>query len=411
MRWPTVQFGDVLVSNKRPYTLGPTEDADLVGMRLYGLGPFHRENKPASKILKKTHFVIRTGDIIYNKLFAWKGTFGVVPSALDGMFVSDKFPTYELDETRVYKPFLEWYFRRPLLWHEAQVRSKGSAALSKLTLNPPQFLELPLPLPPIDKQHLVVERIKELVSTVDHALSFRTSESRLLLGRRIGVGQEGRHLLNSALVSFEQFLGPSDGFLGDIMTESPRAGPSFPVADTGRGIPVVMPSATTGFGYNSLCVSYGVYASEVPEKDLLRQGDILFPRGNKPDNVGNCGVYNGDPTPVTYANLFMRIRVDQSQHDPHFLNYWLMTPSVRDHVKKHTKGTSPSVQKINSTGVRGIPVHKSIPLKEQRRWIRRFSDIDKKCQRLGTAIIKSDALTRALIPSIVDRAYNNGQLL
>src|SRR5882724_5486654 len=132
--WPQVKFGDFLRPNSRPYTLGPEEDANLVGMRLYGQGPFHREFKPAMQIAKKTHFVIKTGDVIYNKLFAWKGTFGIVSSALDGMFVSDKFPTYELDQTKVDEGFVRWYFRCPPVWEQAQAMSTGSAALSKLTL-------------------------------------------------------------------------------------------------------------------------------------------------------------------------------------------------------------------------------------------------------------------------------------
>jgi hypothetical protein len=58
------RLGDFLKPNFRPYTLADDEDANLVGMRLYGGGPFHRELKPALKIAKKSHFVIRQGDII-----------------------------------------------------------------------------------------------------------------------------------------------------------------------------------------------------------------------------------------------------------------------------------------------------------------------------------------------------------
>src|SRR4030042_2296311 len=119
-KWPRARFSEFLVPNRRPYQLGVDQDANLVGMRLYGLGPFHRECKVATKIAKKSHFVIKAGDIIYNKLFAWKGTFGVVPAQLDGMFVSDKFPTYELDEKRIDQGFLKWYFRYPPLWEQAR---------------------------------------------------------------------------------------------------------------------------------------------------------------------------------------------------------------------------------------------------------------------------------------------------
>lgn len=171
--WPRVNFGQIMRPNKRPHTLGDTEDANLVGMRLYGGGPFHRELKPAMQIAKKSHFVIKAGDVIYNKLFAWKGTFGIVPRELDGMFVSDKFPTYELDRSKVDENWLRWYFRCPPLWEEAQTMSIGSAALSKLTLNPPKFLLLTIPLPPLPEQRRVVARIEELAAQIHEARSLR----------------------------------------------------------------------------------------------------------------------------------------------------------------------------------------------------------------------------------------------
>src|SRR5208282_4826569 len=145
------------------------------GMRWYGLGPFHRELKTASSIQKKSHFVIHESDVIYNKLFAWKGSFGVVSAELHGMFVSDKFPTYELDTALVNPGFLKWYFRYPPLWEQAREMSTGSAALSKLTLNPPRFLDLTIPLPSIEEQRRLVARIERLNAKIENARALRTS--------------------------------------------------------------------------------------------------------------------------------------------------------------------------------------------------------------------------------------------
>lgn len=201
--WPMVKFGEVLTPNRRPYLLGDDEDANLVGMRLYALGPFHRELKPAGQIRKKSHFVIREGDVIYNKLFAWKGTFGIVPPELDGMFVSDKFPTYALDDTRVDPSYLRWYFRYPEIWEQARRLSTGSAALSKLTLNPPRFLDLTMPIPPIEEQRRVVEKLNRLS---------KSAHSVLACSRHNGGMVE--HLWSATLAS--AFPETADTTLGDF---------------------------------------------------------------------------------------------------------------------------------------------------------------------------------------------------
>jgi type I restriction enzyme S subunit len=85
------------------------------------------------------------------------------------MFVSDKFPTYELDTSRVDRDYLRWYFRCPPLWEQAREMSTGSAALSKLTLNPPRFLDLTIPLPSPDEQRRIVARIDRLAAKIDEA--------------------------------------------------------------------------------------------------------------------------------------------------------------------------------------------------------------------------------------------------
>jgi len=175
--WPIVKFKRFLKPNSRPHELAQDEDANLVGMRWYGEGPFHREYKPAMNIAKKSHFVIRTDDIIYNKLFAWKGSFGVVPSELDGMFVSDKFPTYETDPNQADLNYLRWCFRWPPLWEQSLALSTGSAAISKLTLNPPKFLELSIPLPPLPEQQRIVAHIEELASRIAEATRLRDEVS------------------------------------------------------------------------------------------------------------------------------------------------------------------------------------------------------------------------------------------
>jgi hypothetical protein len=72
-----------------------------------------------------------------------------------------QFPTYELDRSKVDENYLRWFFRHPDVWEQARLMSTGSAALSKLTPNPPKFLDLTIPLPPtIEEQRQIAMRIE-----------------------------------------------------------------------------------------------------------------------------------------------------------------------------------------------------------------------------------------------------------
>lgn len=113
---PTRSLQGISAPNSRPHTLASDQDANLVGMRWYGGGLFHRELKLAHRIQKKSHSVIQAGEVIYNRLFAWKGSFGVVPDELDGMYVSDKFLTYQPDLAKIEPRYLAWFFKHHDIW-------------------------------------------------------------------------------------------------------------------------------------------------------------------------------------------------------------------------------------------------------------------------------------------------------
>ena len=97
-------------------------------------------------INRKQQWIVEAGDVIYNKLFAWKGAFAVAGTDVHGQIASDKFPTYRHDAERLDIGYLRHYFQTPGIARQAEMLSKGAAAISKLTLNPPQFWDLTLSL-------------------------------------------------------------------------------------------------------------------------------------------------------------------------------------------------------------------------------------------------------------------------
>lgn len=392
-RWPEVAFRSFLRPNARPYLLADDEDANLVGMRLYGGGAFHRELKPAMSIAKKSHFVIRAGDVIYNKLFAWKGTFGLVPRKLDGMFVSDKFPTYALDRELVDERYLSWYFRHPPLWEQAQSMSTGSAALSKLTLNPPRFLELTIPLPPLPEQRRVVARIQEVAELVEKAQTLRddvSAASRAALAARL-----------RALASNIQ----TQGLLGDVLSAPPRNGWSARCDGDSQGVPVLSLSAVTGFQYRPEAFKRTSLPTSASAHYWLREGDLLMTRSNTPELVGHASIYGGSPAPCIYPDLVMRLEVDRARADTRFVWYWLQAPQVRQFVVENAKGTSPTMKKISQATVMAIPFPAKLDVASQRAIVSSLDRAERQLDSLARLQSESSAALDALLPAVLDRAF------
>lgn len=170
--WRLTRLGDVLRSVSRPVRLSPDRTYRLVGAHWYAKGLYVKEQKSGGEIQARTLFQIKEGDFVYNRLFAWKGSFAVASKAVDGCFVSNEFPCFvALDG--VDPRFLWFYFSRSSAWSEALGLSSGSTPTSRNRLKEQQFLNMEVRLPPIDEQRRVVARVEKLATRQREARAFR----------------------------------------------------------------------------------------------------------------------------------------------------------------------------------------------------------------------------------------------
>jgi type I restriction enzyme S subunit len=394
MKAEHLPFRQFLSPNQRPYLLAADEDANLVGMRWYGEGPFHREYKLAINIQKKSHFVIRSGDVIYNKLFAWKGAFGIVPQELDGMFVSDKFPTYSLNVEKVDPGYLQWYFRTPGVWEQAKAISTGSAAISKLTLNPPQFLDLTAPVPPLSEQRRIVAKIGQLASKIEEARGLRdksVAEADVLFATTC------RELFLSGgwpLATVEEIVGQ----------QNLRNGKSVKVGDHPDGIRCLRLSAMRD-GRLDYDESKIVPLTAVEAKEyLIQAGDVFVMRGNGSKHlVGRAAWARESQSRTIFPDLLIRIPLGGTPWSPDFFVAYWNCPVMRRTIVDAAKTTS-GIWKINQGHIASFHVPLP-PLPEQRCIVAYLDDLQAKVDQLKTLQAQTATELDALLPSILDRAF------
>jgi len=157
--WPRILISEVARPIHRKVTVNPNKSYRLLGMKSRIGGPFLRERKIGAEISASTLNQVRAGDFIYSRLFAWQGSFGVIPDQLDGAFVSGEFPLFEFDAARVDARFLVFWFGLPTSRKIVEADCFGSTPGTRNRYKEEYFLRLAVPLPPLDEQRQIVARL------------------------------------------------------------------------------------------------------------------------------------------------------------------------------------------------------------------------------------------------------------
>jgi type I restriction enzyme S subunit len=171
--WPKVRLGEVLRQVDRSEAIDASRVYRLMGVRWYGRGLFVREEKIGAEIAANRVHSIKRGDFVYNRLFAWKGSFAVAGPESHEAHVSNEFPCFLADRTRLDPHFLLWLFREERAWTKVLGLSTGATPTSRNRLRESAFLALEISLPPLEEQRRVVARIEELAEQIHEARGLR----------------------------------------------------------------------------------------------------------------------------------------------------------------------------------------------------------------------------------------------
>lgn len=99
--WTVVEVGDVVCQVEKREKVEKDKEYKLIGVKWYGEGTFHRETVRGSEISATYLYPVIPNALIYNRLFAWKESFAIVPPDHENHFVSGEFPQFVAKENRV----------------------------------------------------------------------------------------------------------------------------------------------------------------------------------------------------------------------------------------------------------------------------------------------------------------------
>ncbi len=185
--------GELVHQARREESVDTSTEYRLLGVRWYGEGLFIREQKMGDEVAAAKLYRVKQGDFVYNRLFAWKGSFAVVEPGLDGCHVSGEFPTFEVDHANLDVRYLLALFTDPAIWGLVEDRSTGGTPTSRNRLKEAAFLNLEIPVPPLPEQ----VRLAGIVDMVRTTGLLRQHRGQYIDGLRASV-------LNQALADLTQ---------------------------------------------------------------------------------------------------------------------------------------------------------------------------------------------------------------
>lgn len=155
------QLRQLLKKKQRKITLDPDKIYEVLGVKWYGLGLFVKDSKKGG-LIKATHmYEVNENDFIYNRLFAWKGSFALATKEFSGCVVSNEFPTFEINKEVVLPIYLKYYFLQPWLWEKIDDSSSGMSSVSRKRFKEENLLALNINIPSIEEQRKAVEKIEQ----------------------------------------------------------------------------------------------------------------------------------------------------------------------------------------------------------------------------------------------------------
>jgi|GEM_PF-589598 len=375
--WDVVRLSDILTLVKRETKVLEDAEYRILGVKWYCNGIFEKGRFKGTDIKAKKLYKVHTGDFIYNKLFAWKGSFALVSEEFDGAYVSNEFPTFRVkDESILDKEYLLFYVSQPPIWEYLGSLSSGTSSVSRLRLKPKVFLELQIPLPPIEEQRKIVHVLKTVQKAIEHQ------------GQIIETTKELKKVLMKRL--FTKGLDPNQPTKMTEIGEIPEHWELHKLGELGElkyGYTATATNHNTGVKFlriTDIQEDGRILWEDVPYcqinpkeylKYRLKRGDIVFARIGA--TSGKTAFIESEITSV-FASYLIRFRVTSPKLLPRFLFYFTQSEIywskvIQEREDKLKKG-------INATMLSSLLIPVPPTLEEQQKIASILLTVDKKIE-------------------------------
>ena len=316
--WQQVPLSEILVKSDESVNVKPGKSYREITVRLWGKGVVQRREVDGAEISAVRRLVVRENQFILSRIDARNGAFGLVPNSLDGAVVSNDFPSFTLNSSRVNPSFLGWLSRTSNFVAICRAASEGTT--NRVRLKEDRFLATEISLPPLSEQRRIVARIEELAAKIEQAQGLRREADlqceslcrSIVFSDSIG---SPRLTPMSELVRLKK---------PDVIVRNDKSYPFAGVYSFGRGVFKGQRKSGMEFVYTRLT--------------QLQKGNFVYPKLMAWE--GALGVVPPECDGLFVSPEFPVFEINESRVLPETLDVYFRTPSVWPVVAGISTGTN-----------------------------------------------------------------------
>lgn len=164
--WRPLTLADVMRESDESVNVKIGKTYANLGILSFGRGVFEKPPIDGLETSAKTLRRVRSGQFIYSRLFAFEGAYASVPARFDSYYVSNEFPTFDVDPNYASAEFIAAALRSPSQWHELASQSKG-LGVRRQRIRVDALLAHKLWFPSVGEQQRIVAGLRKLNSAVN----------------------------------------------------------------------------------------------------------------------------------------------------------------------------------------------------------------------------------------------------
>ena len=393
--WPQVALGEVLTKSEEWTDINPTDTYREITVRLWGKGVTLRREANGSEIASARRLVASAGQFILSRIDARNGAFGLVPDSLDRAVVSNDFPLFTPNPSRLLPAFLDWMSKTKSFVEICKAASEGTT--NRVRLQEERFLKMTISLAPLPEQRRIVARIEELAAKINEARTLRQQAvkeaSQLMAAAERRTWPDDALREGKSLESLTVFLargkqseqGESDHYL--IKSQH---------VQQDRYISTLMRLAPHS-------------AAKVLPEAIVQDGDILI-ACSAAGCLGRVARFKADGRTASTDTHVAIARPNPNAVDPDYLYAYLRGAQGQHQLRSRERGDWQRekigfrLTELNVNDLRAVPVPVP-PLSEQRRIVGELDALGAQVDTLKKLQTETGTELDALLPSILDKAF------